>query len=96
MIVITTPPSECFARLKSRNRPCEANVELDYLERLEEGHENLCAEIESWGWPLFKTGSSGRAFFRNVSKFVCKETDLFVEYELFCKKHNFKNLFKNK
>ena len=36
MMILNTPPAECFERIKSRGRKCEANITHSYLEKIDQ------------------------------------------------------------
>lgn len=46
VIYIRTPPEVCHQRMNSRGRECEANVPLDYLQKVHDKYEELCKVID--------------------------------------------------
>ena len=52
LFYLDTPPSVCFDRIKTRNRPGEENIQKDYLDKLDTKHIELAKRYTAKGRTL--------------------------------------------
>jgi deoxyadenosine/deoxycytidine kinase len=48
LIYLKTDPSECYNRMKNRNRKCEDTVPLDYLQKVDDKHNDMIKYLSEY------------------------------------------------